>query len=176
MAYDSLFALYRQALAEKWDMQQCSDNDISLMISNFAEDPDQISAYLLDLDGNGVMELIITDGMMIYDLYTLKSGSPVKLLTGWERNSYRLCLNNVIYNQGSNGAASTVFNYYQLTAGELVLVESVVFDANKDFENPWFRSSDGETPEVSITEEEAKQIMDSYPSISFLGIDLLEMQ
>ena len=176
MAYDSLLALYRQALAEKWDMQQCSDNDISLMISNFAEDPDRISAYLLDLDGDDVAELIITDGMMIYDLYTLKSGTPVKLLTGWERNSYRLCLNNVIHNQGSNGAASTVFNYYQLTAGELMLVESVVFDANKDFENPWFRSSDGETPEVSITEEEAKWIMDSYPSISFLGIDLLEMQ
>lgn len=167
---------YRTALREKWDMQQCSDNDISLMISYFVDESDRISAHMMDLDGNGVNELIITDGMMIYDLYTLKNGSPVHLITGWERNAYRLCLNNVIYNQGSNGAASTVFNYYQLLAGELVLVESVVFDANKDFENPWFRSSDGETPEEPLTEEEANTIMDSYPFISMLGIDLLEMQ
>jgi hypothetical protein len=175
-AYDPVLALYRQALSEKWDMQLCSDNDISLMISYFVDESDRISAHMMDLDGNGVNELIITDGMMIYDLYTLKDGSPVKLLTGWERNAYRLCLNNVIYNQGSNGAASTVFNYYQLLAGELVLVESVVFDANKDFDNPWFRSSDGETPEEPLTEDEANAIMDSYPTISFLGIDLLEIQ
>lgn len=167
---------YKTALAEKWDMQQCSDNDISLIISYFVDESDRISAHMMDLDGNGVNELIITDGMMIYDLYTLKNGSPVHLITGWERNAYRLCLNNVIYNQGSNGAASTVFNYYQILAGELVLVDSVVFDANKDFDNPWFRSSDGETPEDPITEEEANRIMDSYPFISMLGIDLLDMQ
>ena len=144
------------------------------MISYFVDEPDRISAQMMDLDSNGVDELIITDGMMLYDLYTMKNGSPVKLLTGWERNAYRLCQNNVIYNQGSNGAASTVFNYYQLMAGELVLVESVVFDAIKDFDNPWFRSSDGETPEVPITEEEANRIMDSYSFISMLGIDLLD--
>jgi hypothetical protein len=123
-----------------------------------------------------MVELIITDGMMIYDLYTQKNGTPVKLLTGWERNSYQLCLDNIIYNRGSNGAASSVNNYYQLQDGELVLVESVVFDANKDFDNPWFRSSDGETPEEPLTEAEANAIMDSYPTISFLGIDLLEIQ
>lgn len=167
---------YRTALREKWDMQLCSDNDISLMISNFVEDPDRIGAHPLDLDGDGLMELIITDGMMIYDLYTLKDGSPVHLITGWERNSYQLCLDNIIYNRGSNGAASSVNNYHQLRNGELVLVESVVFDANKDFDNPWFRSSDGETPEEPLTEAEANAIMDSYPTISFLGIDLLDVQ
>ena len=174
--YTPVLEKYRTAFREKWDMQQCSDNDISLMISYFVDEADRISAHMMDLDGNGVNELIVTDGMMIYDLYTLKDDNPVHLLTGWERNGYRLCLNNVIYNQGSNGAASTVFNYYQLLAGELVLVESVVFDANKDFDNPWFRSSDGETPEVSITEEEANRIMDSYPYITMLGIDLLDAQ
>lgn len=166
---------YRTALREKWDLQQCYDNDISLMISYFVDEPDRISAHMMDLDSNGVNELIITDGMMIYDMYTLKNGSPAKLLTGWERNAYRLCLNNVIYNQGSGGAALSLFNYYQLLDGELVLLESVVFDANKDFDNPWFRSSDGATAEDPITEEEAKRIMDSYPSISMLGIDLLDI-
>ena len=173
-AYASVVERYKQALAEKWDLQQCGDNDISLMISYFVDEPDRISAQMMDLDSNGVDELIITDGMMIYDLYTMQNGSPVKLLTGWERNAYRLCQNNVIYNQGSNGAASSVRNFYQLMGGELVMVESVVFDAIKDFDNPWFRSSDGETPEVPITEEEANRIMDSYPYISMLGIDLLD--
>jgi hypothetical protein len=173
-AYASVVERYKQALAEKWDLQQCYDNDISLMISYFVDEPDRISAQLLDLDGNGVEELIITDGMMLYDLYTLNNGSPVKLLTGWERNSYRLSTDNVIYNQGSNGAASSMHNYYQLMGGELVLVESVVFDAIKDFDNPWFRSSDGATPEVPITEDEAYRIMDSYPALSFQGTDLMD--
>ena len=174
--YTLVLEKYRTALREKWDMQLCSDNDISLMISRFTEEPDKISAHPLDLDGDGVMELIITDGMMIYDLYTLKDGSPVHLITGWERNSYQLCLDNIIYNRGSNGAASSVNNYYQLRDGELVLVESVVFDANRDIDNPWFRSSDGETPEVPLTEAEANAIMDSHSYISILGISLLEME
>ena len=175
-AYDPIVDLYEQALTEKWDMEQCSSHDISLLISRFADDPDRISAFMMDLDCDGSGELIITDGMMIYDLYTLKNGTPVKLLTGWERNSYRLCMGNVIYNQGSNGAASSVYNYYQLQNGELVLMESVIFDAQKDPENPWFVSSDGITPEVPLREDQARAILDSYKDVSLLGISLLEVE
>lgn len=174
-AYDPVIHLYEQALTEKWDMEQCSSHDISLMISRFTDDPDRISAFMMDLDSDGSGELIITDGMMIYDLYTLRNGTPVKLLTGWERNSYRLCMGNVIYNQGSNGAASSVYNYYQLQNGELILMESVVFDANKDFDNPWFVSSDGETPEVPLREDQAEAILDSYKDVTMLGISLLDL-
>ena len=48
---------YKTALSEKWDMQQCSDNDISLIISYFVDEPDRISAHMMDLDGDGVPDL-----------------------------------------------------------------------------------------------------------------------
>ena len=165
---------YKTALTEKWDMEQCSNNDISLMISRFAENPDQLCVYYADLDENGIPELMITDGMMLYDLYTLKNGEPVKLLTGWERNSYRFCVDNVISNHASSSAFQTSFRFYRLENGELVLADAVVFDASVDPDHPWFRSDDGETPGASLTEQEANAILDSYENISVAGTPILE--
>ena len=178
VVYAQQIERYYTAISQQWDESDYWEHEMSPLVTHYYDGKslDNVGFTFMDLDGDGVNELIITDGMMIYDLYTMQNGTPVKLLTGWERNAYRLCQNNVIYNQGSNGAASTVFNYYQLLAGELVLVDSVVFDANKNFDNPWFRSSDGETPEEPLTEDEANAIRDSYPDITMLGIDLLDVQ
>ena len=165
---------YKTALTEKWDMGQCSDNDISLMISHFGDQPDLLCAAYVDLDENGIPELMITDGMMLYDLYTLKNGEPVKLLTGWERNSYRFCVDNVISNHASSSAFQTSFRFYRLESGDLVLTDAVVFDASVDPDHPWFCSDDGETPGAPLTEQEANAILDSYENISVSGTPILK--
>ena len=172
--YSSVMDIYRQALTEKWDMEKCSDNDISLMISRFTEDPRQLCAVYPDLDENGIPELMISDGMMIYDLYTLENGAPVKLLTGWERNAYRYCEDNIIFNHGSSSAFSSSDRYYRLENGQLVLLDAIVFDASIDPNHPWFRSDDGETPGAQLTEQEANAIRDSYKELSVLGIPILK--
>lgn len=171
--YQAVLERYRTALMEKWDPGMCMDQDISMMVSRYAETPDMLCAFYLDLDEDGTAELMITDGMMIFDLYTIKNGQPVHLLTGWERNSYRFCMENVIYNHASNSAFNSCYNYYRVENGSLVLVESIVFDASIDPENPWFLSADGETPTESITEQKAKEIMDRYPDMSILGMPIL---
>lgn len=174
-AYDSLIDVYQQALTEKWDAEKCLQQDISMMISRFQEDPGKINAVYLDMDKDGMNELLITDGMMIYDLYTLTDGGPVHLLTGWERNSYRYCMEDVIFNRASGSAFNTCYRYYRLENGELVVVDSVVFDASVNPDNPWFRSADGETPETPLTEQEATAIMGSYKDLSLLGTSILEI-
>lgn len=174
--YQPVLEKYRTALTEGWGMEQCAEQDISLMVSYFADRAEELCAFFLDLDGNGRQELMITDGTMIYDLYTLDdSEQAVHLITGWERNSYQYCEENIISNHGSNSAASSVFRYYRLENGELVLAEAILFDASVDLENPWFYSLDGETTAESLTEQEAMTCMDSYRTLSILGTPILEI-
>lgn len=173
--YALILEKYRTALREEWDLSQCGENDISLMVSHFVESPDRLCAFFLDLDENGVQELMITDGMMIYDLYTLENKQPVHLLTGWERNSYQFCMDNYIANHGSGGAALSLYNYYRMENGKLVLQESILFDAAEDPEHPWFRNNDGQTPGEPLTQEQAEECMNSYRTMSILGIPVLEL-
>lgn len=172
--YAQVIEKYQTALQEKWDREICINNDISLMIANYRETPESICAFYLDLDEDGVAELMITDGMMILDLYTLKDHKPVHLLTGWERNSYRYCMDNVIFNHGASSAYSSCYNYYRMENGALILVDSVVFDASIDPDNPWFLSADGETAGDPITEEKANEIMEQYKDMTILGQPLLQ--
>lgn len=175
-SYQTVMETYKTALLESWDLQQCEEHNISLMVSYFAERPDELCAFFLDLDNNGRQELMITDGTMIYDLYTLDdSNEPVHLITGWERNAYQFCEENIISNHGSNSAASSVFCYYRMENGEMVLIEAILFDAAADPENPWFYSLDGATAAESLTEQEATACMDSYRTMSILGTPILEI-
>ena len=173
--YQTVLERYQLALKEKWDPGKCVEHDISLMVASFTETPDRLCAFYLDLDRDSVQELMITDGMMVFDLYTMKNGQPVHLLTGWERNSYRYCADNVIFNHASNSAYNTCYNYYCVVDGELMLVDSIVFDASKDPDNPWFLSADGETPGEAITEQKAREIMDQYVDMTILGIPILQL-
>ena len=173
--YALVLEKYKTALIETWDMGMCAESDISNMVSIFNDEPEKLCVSLMDLDADGVQELIITDGMMIYDLYTLKENVPVKLLTGWERNSYQLCENNYIFNQGSNGAAITIYHYYRIQNGELTLVESIHFNAAQDPDNPWFRSPDGILLGDPLTEQEAQEILNSYQNVPIPGTSILEI-
>lgn len=173
--YQNILEQYQTALMEKWDPGKCVEHDISLMVANFTETPDRLCAFYLDLDGDGLQELMITDGMMIFDLYTMKNSQPVHLLTGWERNSYRYCLDNVIFNHASNSAFNSSYRYYRMENGVLVLADAIVFDASKDPDNPWFLSADGETPGEAITEQKAREIMDQYVDMTILGIPILQL-
>lgn len=75
---------------------------------------------LYDVDGNGIEELIIADKREnIYDnrillMYTLHNGKPVLLIDGWMRYRFYLLDDNTVYNEGSSGAAYTIFATYRM--------------------------------------------------------------
>ncbi len=164
-AYEDILSVFDRAISEKWNMQQCSDAGISIMIANLTEYGVDFGYALMDLDGNGNQELLITDGSIVYNVYTLTDEGVSLVLTGWERSSYRLCNDNILYQQGSGGAALSYDTFYRLVNGVLVVDDAVIFDADTDPESPWFRSADGETPTDPISEDQAQAIINSYTPV-----------
>lgn len=156
---------YVTALEEKWDAARCAEEGISILISNFAETPDKLGYAFLDLDLNGDLELLITDGNVILDLYRLSEEGPEQVFTGWERNVYYLRDGFLILNRASNSAFSTTYHFLRLVNGSLLEEQKLIFDAEEDPENPWLHQ-DGEDTPISVTEEQAQEILNSYASLT----------
>ena len=159
--YDWVLNQYREAKNQGWDAQQCTDAGISYMVALC----DGLTYALEDLDGNGNLELMIRCGDIVLDAYTLTDEGPALILSGGERNSYRITQKEgdsdfYILNHGANNAASSVVNVYRLDGTELVLVESNVFDAMADAENPWFRM-EGDSL-IPISDEEFTSLEETY--------------
>ena len=172
-SYKTLVSKYRTAIRENWDATRCMEEDISILVT-FLTEPDQLSAVRMDLDENGVPELVITDGNVIYDLYAYMEGKAVHVLSGAERNRYSLTAANEIVNVGSNGAASTVYTFYRYSMGNLIVDQRVIFDAGVDPENPWFRGF-GEVEDADpISEDDANAIIDSYPTVEISCVPITE--
>ena len=164
LSYQPLAAKYVQAIQEDWDMERCEREDISYLVM-FLEKPEDLNCAFIDLDNNGVQEMIVTDGNVIYDLYTCADGKYVHLITGEERNRYSLTADNMIINVGSGGAGNTVYRIYLYYGNNLIPVELVVCDASKDPQNPWFRGIDDVSSVEPITEKMAREIIDMYPAV-----------
>lgn len=145
--------------------------DISLSNAGYA---------LMDLDGNGVLELLVSriseswgakEGM-IYDLYTLQGGKVIHLASSGERDRYYLCENYLIANEGSGGAGYSEYSFYTVTHNKdsLVLKEKIVYDGWEDDERPWFYGTTKVATKnelVSIGENDAWQIINSYEHLPF---------
>ncbi len=155
--YAPLVATYVTAINEGWNHNRCDLEHISTMVANL-DKPSQLHYALLDLDQDSTQELLITDGTVIYDMYCLDGAEIRHLFTGAERNSFSLTKDLMILNTGSNGAANTIFSIYSYFGGNLILYDQLVFDGEKDPENPWFHGF-SLSP---ITEEAAQEILDGY--------------
>ena len=57
-------------------------------------------------------------GSRILAAYTYKHNVPFNILVGTSRNRYYLFEDNTIFNEGSNGAAYTIFGTYHLSKDE----------------------------------------------------------
>lgn len=158
--YRYIFELYRRAVSEKWDFIACEENRICYMIM-FQEDLSKLGYYLIDLNKDGQRELIISDGEVIYDLYASVHGDVLWVLSGGERNSYRLTADNKILNRGSNCAASFVYNLHSWDGTKAVNECSIFFDATQ--EEPWVITRN-EQQDV-VTESEAMALIESYQVI-----------
>lgn len=158
--YRPILEKYVTAIRNHSDPGQCSAADIS-MLTGYVESLDALGWYCTDLDGNGAAELLVSDGNVIYDLYTLEKGEVVHLASGYERISYQLCENGTIKNYGASSAVENSYTMYRLVGSSLVEEQVVTFDAAQDQENPWFIGFD-RTP---ASEAEAQAVIDSYKEI-----------
>ena len=87
-----------------------------------------------DLDNDGIDELIFggtvnEDGTtIIYDIFTIQDGTDVHAVAGWERNTYYLCTDGTIANEGSSGAAYSNWTYFKYSNAKLDMKETVYTD------------------------------------------------
>lgn len=95
--YLPIIEKYKTALTENWTWEQCDQADISREIMCDTTIRNHLGWCLLDIDQNGIEELIIGDGVHLFDLYTLmpNDGQPGHLLCA-SPDSYTLCKDGTI--------------------------------------------------------------------------------
>lgn len=164
-SYVEILEKYAFAFTEDWDMETCQKKGISYLTASL-EDIQDIGYTYIDLDGNGYEELIVSDGELIYDLYTRQNDGVISLLSSGEHNRYYLCENNVIAYHNSGRRPSSIYSYSVVDGGELDCIELVSYNAEVDAENPWFHQAGGCGMMDPITEAEANEIMDGYKKIT----------
>lgn len=132
--YDEVIELYIRAIKERWDSDKISEFGFEpcCFVSSMESD-----GYLLkDLDGDGNDELIILprscleyrnaeERGILYAVYTMKDGKPIRVLDSWTRSRNYLCADGRIYNEGSDGASYSTWCIRDLKNGRIVVREGV---------------------------------------------------
>lgn len=137
-----------------------------------------IGYAILDIDQNGQDELIIGDITYgtIYDIFTMKEGKAIHLLSGGEHVYYTLYQNGNFTCEWSNSAANSGYDFLTLKNGTLTLVERVCMDALHAYEtglisdlseatgdNCWYTSTSDNTDDYKwLSYDDADAIIQSY--------------
>lgn len=122
----------------------------------------------IDLDGDGSDELIFgnkeEDGKnTVFNIYTIVNNKIKIVASGGQRNTYSICEDNIIKNNGSNSATSGVVYFYKLSKGNLKFQEGLIFDGEKNEKKPWFytKKEKNKNPK-NISDEEQSKIEKKY--------------
>lgn len=142
--YSSVLDFFYQAISEKWDSQRIVDADFEPW-----EFPDNLYtsgfAYW-DINNDGIEELFIfrnpeAEIGSIIAGYTLVNEQPVRIFSSWARSRNYLCTDGSIYNEGSNGAAYSVYYIYDLIGSQMKVREGVLsgdYEENGETKYGWF--------------------------------------
>lgn len=173
--YAAHFMRYAAALSEEWPESRYFENGMSELAGYYYEGDARanVGVFFPDLDGDGSPEMVIgaisgadTDPVVL-EIWTVKDGAPVMLAQSHARDKYYVeYLADedawLIANEGSNGAASSVWLYYALQNGELALMQGVTSESGA-----WYMTYDtdydvsNDTPSDETT---CQAIVDSHTS------------
>ena len=137
---------------------------------------DEGGFYLIDLDNDGVEEMLLgANGQdawygIFYDIYTIKDGKLVQVVSGGERFTYELCKDNIIYNNCTGGASHGWNAYYTYSDGKLILKECVLYDFSyDDIDNDYFlcKTEIDASKGTPITKDQAIKINSKYEKVGF---------
>ena len=144
--YDEVIELYIQAIQEKWDSDKISAFGFEPV--SFVGSLENDGYFFKDINHDGKNELIILPmslnngsledgGAMIYAVYTMQNGKPVRVLESWTRSRNYLCADGGIYNEGSDGASYSTWCIRDIKNGRIVVREGVQtadkMDANGEY-------------------------------------------
>lgn len=132
--YDEVIELYIQAIQERWDSDKISAFGFEPV--SFVGSLENDGYFFKDINHDGKNELIILPmslnngsledgGAMIYAVYTMQNGKPVRVLESWTRSRNYLCADGGIYNEGSDGASYSTWCIRDIKNGRIVVREGV---------------------------------------------------
>jgi len=151
-AYRDVLNMYHEQIRTGWPARNQLDVCYLFYQEHSADGLSEIGYTLMDLDGDGTSELLISpvanaasDGM-IYDLYSVVNGKVVHLASSGERDRYYLSEGNTVNNESSSGASlSSNTNYAVNARGTLDVKQVIVFDSDADPENAFYGTTSNGT-------------------------------
>lgn len=177
-AYAAQLDRYHTALSQTWEEGAYFENGMSNLAYYYYEgNPlDNLGFTFLDLDGDGILELIIgaianaQNDPAVLEIWTLREGTAEMLVQSGSRNRYFLEFDGEhntwwIANEASNGAANSANHYYKVTQQGLEVIQAVIFDAQANEAQPWFLAMDDDwdtANDSSLDEDTALRIMESH--------------
>jgi hypothetical protein len=119
----------------------------------------QYGYALMDLNGDGSNELIITDGEEVYDVYMLlESGEANHIIKATENHAYSICENNIIGYHSFGGNPDSCWEFSRLLpSGDSEIVMYLQKDADG-----WFKMEGSTDKMVTISHNEADEIISTY--------------
>ena len=155
--YQPILAKYVSANSELWTAEQCMANDISPAVAT----ADEYGYTLIDLNGDGRGELVITTGSAILDLFGIYSGdnSVGHILSEGEQHDF-LCKDNVILSMKTGANGDIIDTIFRLTEDYDFAVETVLIT---QAEGGWLAGS-SEAEAHPISDSQASEIMTTYPT------------
>lgn len=136
------------AFLERWSYHKMHDEELCMLChSHFDRDPFAEIGYVLeDMNGDGTPELLVAPiingygDYMLYTMHCLKNGKPSLVVQSWDRSRNYLCVDKMINNEGSSGAASSSFDLMRLS--DQNKLEYIEITRLEGYENPdtlyWF--------------------------------------
>ena len=177
VVYTEQIDRYYTAISQQWDMEAYFDHEMSPLAAYYYEGKplDNVGFTFMDLDGDGIWELIIgaiknaAQDPLVFEIWALKDGEPVMIAQSGSNNRYYLQyavednLWSVAY-EAENNAANRAVYYLQLQSGEFKVTQGVVFDAFANEEAPWFMAYDLDwdvSNDIPIDEDTANAVLDA---------------
>ena len=181
VVYPQQIDRYYTAISQQWDENAYFDHEMSPLAASYYEgNPlDNVGFAVMDLDGDGIWELIIgaiqnaEQEPLVFEIWILKNDEPVMLAQSSACDRYYLQhseeddLWSVAY-EAEKGDANRAVYYLQMLDGKFEVTQGIVFDAVANAQAPWFMSYDLDwdvSNDMPIDEDTANAVMNAGRNI-----------